>query len=274
MAKFIRVFFSVLVVTLIAAAAAVFFYAEWRSKTLNNVKLDAEAAYSNWEKQNNCHEDPQPCADYSEQFNKWQQDFEQYIKNREKRPEIQFYLFFKNLDQEYIPFPDYNFGGRTSLALSCVLLFLWMVLIVSLLGGKKKLKNPYTGANDIIKPLKIKPVKGVETPPRKTTFTAAVPAATETAAAAASKPDINDLLRKATECADSEPMQAISYLEQAIEGSLNTKLSLPALLLCGSLRLKNKIGENKGREQLQKILSASPASPEAEKAKTVLDTFK
>ena len=268
MAKFIRVSFSLLTVTLIVAAAAVFFYAEWRSKALNNVKLDAVAAYSNWEK-NNCLEDPQPCASYSEQFKNWLSDFEQYIKNREKKPEFQLYLFFKNLDQEYIPLPDYDFGGRTALALACVLLLLWTILINSLLGNKKKPKTTYIAADDIINPPKIKPVKGVDAVPRKTTFTA-----TAATAAAAPKPDINDLLRKATECSESEPMQAISYLEQAIEGSLNTKLSLPALLLCGSLRLKNKIGENKGREQLQKILSASPASPEAEKAKTVLDTFK
>jgi len=254
---------------LIAAAAAVFFYAEWRSKALNNVKLDAVAAYSNWEK-NNCLEDPKPCASYSEQFKNWLSAFEQYIKNREKKPEFQFYLFFKELDQEYIPVPDYNFGGRTALALACVLLFLWTMLINSLLGNKKKPKTTYIGADDIIKPPKIKPVKGVDAVPRKTTFTATA----DTTATAVPKPDINELLRKATECSESEPMQAISYLEQAIEGSLGTKLSLPALLLCGSLRLKNKIGENKGREQLQKILSASPASPEAEKAKTVLDTFK
>jgi len=87
MAKFIRVSFSLLSVTLIVAAAAVFFYAEWRSKALNNVKLDAVAAYSNWEK-NNCLEDPQPCASYSEQFKNWLSDFEQYIKNREKKTGI------------------------------------------------------------------------------------------------------------------------------------------------------------------------------------------
>jgi hypothetical protein len=266
MAKFIRVSFSLLAVTLIAAATAVFFYAEWRSKTLNNIKLDAVAAHSNWEK-NNCLEDPQPCADYSEQFKNWLSDFEQYTKNREKKPEFQFYLFFKNLDQEYIPIPDYNFGGRTTLVLACVLFLLWTILINSLLGNKRKNQTTYNATEDIIKQYKTKPVKGVDISPRKATFTAAT-------AGTAPKPDINELLRKATECSESEPMQAISYLEQAIEGSFGTKLPLPALLLCGSLRLKNKIGENKGREQLQKIISASPTSPEAEKAKTVLDTFK
>jgi hypothetical protein len=82
------------------------------------------------------------------------------------------------------------------------------------------------------------------------------------------------LLQKAAECAESNPAQAIDYLEQAIEGSLSTKLSAPALLLSGSLRLKNKIGEKLGREQLEKVISASPKSSEAEKAQMVLNTFK
>jgi len=268
--KFIRIFIAVLAVMLVAAAAAVFFYAEWRGKTIDDVKLKAEAVYSNWKKQSNCLENPEPCAGYSEQFNNWLSDFERYTKNREKRPEVQLYLFFKNLDQEYIPLPDYNLGGRTSLALSCALVLLLAILMLSLLKGKKKkLKITYVGAEDIVKTPQTKLSKGVEALPRKATL-----ATTAAVAKTASKPDINDFLRKATECADTEPMQAISYLEQAIGGSLGTKLSLPALLLCGSLRLKNKIGESKGKEQLQKIISASPASPEAERAKVVLNTFK
>ncbi len=268
--KFVRIFISVLAVMLVAAAVAVFLYAEQRSEKLNNTKSDAVAAHSGWEKQNGCLENPEPCVGYSQQFDKWLSDFELYIKNTENKPEFQFYSFFKELDQEYIPIPDYNFGGKTTLALACILFLLWIILIVSLLGKKKKIKAPYIEAERTNKPFKTKPIKGVETPPRKAVFTAATVATTT----APKPPDINDLLRKATECAESEPMQAISYLEQAIEGSLSTKLSLPALLLCGSLRLKNKIGEDKGKEQLQKIISASPASPEAEKAKIVLDTFK
>jgi hypothetical protein len=55
--------------------------------------------------------------------------------------------------------------------------------------------------------------------------------------------DVQTLLRKAAECAEKEPKQAINYLERALEGSLSDKLAAPALLMCGSLRLKNKIGK-------------------------------
>jgi len=44
--------------------------------------------------------------------------------------------------------------------------------------------------------------------------------------------------------------------------------------MCGSLRLKNKIGKRQGKKQLNKIISDSPESLEAQKAKAVLETFK
>jgi hypothetical protein len=67
-------------------------------------------------------------------------------------------------------------------------------------------------------------------------------------------------------------LQAISYLEQVLEGT-NSKLLPMALLLCGSLRVKNKLGEKQGREQLRKVIETVPGSPEATKAQSVLDAF-
>jgi hypothetical protein len=262
MKNFFRVFIAAFAVTLVAAAVALFFYTERSSKALNDVRPNAEAMYSNWEKQSNCLENPQPCADYSQQFTAWLSQFEQYKENKEQRPLFQYYKFLKELDGQYAS--ELNSGGLAALALASSVLLLFVFSIVHLLGGQKKAKTHME--IKIERPTK-KPESAYPRPytPQKPAVTAAV---------SENKPDINMLLRKATECSEDEPMQAISYLEQAIEGSLSTKLSLPALLLCGSLRLKNKIGEDKGREQLQKILSAAPASPEAEKAKTVLDTFK
>jgi len=87
-------------------------------------------------------------------------------------------------------------------------------------------------------------------------------------------PDAQTLLRKAAECAENEPKQAIDYFEQAFKKSLSAKLAAPALLMCGSLRLKNKMSARQGKKQLNKIISGYPESLEAKKAKTVLETFK
>ncbi len=261
MKSFFRVFTTAFAMTLVVAALALFFYTERSSKALNDVKLNAETMFSNWEKQSNCLENPQPCADYSQQFTTWLSQFEQYKEDKEQKPQFQYYIFLKELDEQYVP--ELNSGGLVALALASSVLLLFVFSIVHLLGGQKKTKNSEMRA---------------EVPTRRTESVYPKPQVTRkadfTTAVSENKPDINSLLRKATECSDNEPMQAISYLEQAIEGSLSTKLSIPALLLCGSLRLKNKIGEDRGKEQLQKIISASPQGSEAQKAQILLDTFK
>ena len=65
------------------------------------------------------------------------------------------------------------------------------------------------------------------------------------------------------------PMQAISYLEQALE-DISDKLLTPVLLLCGGLRVKHKIGESQGVEQLKKVIEASPLSSEAKEAEKII----
>lgn len=257
-------FLTAFAVTLVAGAIALFLDTERRSKALQDSKVSAETMYSDWETQNDCIEEPQLCADYSEQFKNWLAQFEQYIEHKKQKPEYQYYLFLKDVDEQYVP--DLNLGGLASLGSASALLLLFVFSIVYLLGGKKKTKAPSLGVRlekDIVK------AAPARTAPRARSEPEPAPRAR-----AEALPDINVLLRKATDCSESEPMQAISYLEQALEGSLGTKLSLPALLLCGSLRLKNKIGEDKGREQLKQIISASPESPEAKKAQIVLDTIK
>ncbi|MCL2100341.1 MAG: hypothetical protein FWH22_01350 [Fibromonadales bacterium] len=266
--KLFRIFLAFITVAFVAAAVALFFYAEQSAgklgRTFEHVKQTADVAYSNWEaekqKSSYCVENQQLCDElseqYSDQLDNWVQQVEEQLKLREQSPIFQYSLFFKELDEQFIP--ELNSGGLAFLGVICVLLLLIVLSIVYLLGGVKKSEKsekPAAKTKTIEKP---KPV-----PQRE--------AASVTVAI---KIDANTLLRKATECADSEPMQAISYLEQAIEGSLSTKLAAPALLLCGSLRLKNKIGEDRGREQLQEIIKASPESSEAGKAQTMLDAFK
>jgi len=242
MMKLFRTFVTLAAIALVTFVVVLFFQTERLSKKLNEIMLSSEANFSSWEKENNCLEDPLPCTDYSTQFKNWQSQFEVYKESKEKSHKFQVYSFLKDLDEQYVP--NLNSGGKASLALSGTLFLLWFLLIVYLLGGKKKTKIPS---------IKIQTIPKQNFKP---------------------KPDVQALLRKAAECEENEPMQAISYLEQAIEGSLSTKLSLAALLMCGSLRLKNKIGEEQGRKQLNKVISNSPQSPEAEKAKTVLDMFK
>jgi len=255
MKKFFRILTILLAIALVAASVFLFFEVERQNKKLNDVKLSAEITYSQWEMQNNCIEDPLPCdsSTYSKQFKTWLSQFDQYREHREQNPKFQGYLFLKELDELYIP--EQNSGGKASLAVGCAFVLLFSFLIFYLMGGQKTAK-----------------ASRVEMKGERTTRKSE--SASRQTASISSKPDIQALLRKATGCAESEPAQAISYLEQAIEGSLGTKLSPPTLLLCGSLRLKNKIGEKQGKEQLQRIISAWPQSAEAKKAQIVLNTFK
>jgi hypothetical protein len=238
MMKFFRTLITLAVIGIVVAAVYLFIKTERLDKQLNEIKPRAEANFSDWEKQNNCLEDPLPCADYSTQFKNWLSQFELYKESKEKTPQFQAYLFLKGLDELYAP-PNLNSGGKATLALSCVFVLLWLFLISRLLGEKKKPRIPSI----------------------KTRISFPAKLSTQT------------LLRKATKCAENEPAQAINYLEQALEGSLSTKLAISTLLMCGSLRLKNKIGKEQGKKQLNKVMSDSPESQEAQKAKTVLDTF-
>jgi hypothetical protein len=255
MIKFFRTIIVLLAIATVAAAVVLFFDTDRQSKKLDEVKLVAEIGYSQWEQQNECAADPVPCDEsaYSKQFKSWHLQFQQYMERRKQHPKFQYYLFLKELDGLYAP--DLNSGGLASLAAGSASLLLFVFLISYLLGGSKK-KTP-----------------GLEKPTRRA---GSMPMSRTVPASAGSgpKPDIKALLCKATECAENQPAQAISYLEQAIEGSLGTKLSVPTLLLCGSLRLKNKIGEVQGREQLRRVISVAPKSPEAKKAQIALDTFK
>ncbi|MCL2206808.1 MAG: hypothetical protein FWB90_01790 [Fibromonadales bacterium] len=292
MMNFFRVFLAAFAVTLVAASVALFLDTERRLKTLNSTKANAEAGFSSWERQNNCFADPLSCAEYSEQYKGWFAQLEQYIDRKMQKPEYKFYQFLKNTDEQYVS--DLNLGGLASLGAAGILLLLLIFSIVYLLGGKKKNKESSLDFKRDKPTKKIEPIRlnSAKKDPVKTQPVARVQAQTQTIkteavktesikteiikleSAESVKSDANTMLRKATDCADSEPMQAISYLEQALEGSLSTKLSMLALLLCGSLRLKNSIGEDRGHEQLQEIMAASPQSPEAEKAQIVLDAFK
>jgi hypothetical protein len=255
--KFFRIFLVLLVVAAISASIFLFFETERKYNTLNEVEPRAEAIYSSWLQQNNCNENLEPCLAYSEQFAEWRSQMEQYKQRRAQSPEFQGYFFLKRLDEEHVP--DLNSGGLASLGAAGAVLLLFTILLVRLLGGQKKNKSPYK-----IDRLKKEPsFKQTAATRQANTPWHAKPIKVQVA-----------LLRKAAECAKGEPMQAISYLEQAIEGSLGAKLSVSALLLCGGLRLKNKIGEKQGREQLQRVISVSPQSSEAKKAQTVLNAFK
>jgi hypothetical protein len=278
--KIIRTFITLLALVLIAAAAALFFQTEQKNKKMNDVKSSSEAAYSSWVEQNNCVKKPLPCESYSKQFEEWLSQFEIYKERKEQSPMFQGYVFLKNLDEQY--FPDYDSGGWASLGIACALLLLFVLLIS--LDGKKKTKTPYTKPKISVKEVESSSVKKLEPKklpksknipePKKQPEPKKSPELSLPKPSDISKPDALSLLKKATECAEDEPMQAINYLEQAIKGSLSSKLFAPAMLLCGSLRLKNKIEEKQGAEQLQKIISASPQSSEAKKAQEALNTFK
>jgi hypothetical protein len=227
----------------VVAAIYLFVKTDRLDKQLTEIKPKAEANFAEWEQQNNCLKYPLPCADYSAQFKDWLSQFELYKESKEKTPQFKGYRFLKELDGLYAP--NLNSGGKAALAVLCGGVLLWFFLVARLFGGKKK-------------KISIPSIKTRSTAPPKLN----------------TQPDAQALLRKAAECAENEPKQAIDYLEQALGKSLSAKLAAPALLMCGSLRLKNKIGEKQGKKQLNKIISDSPQSLEAQKAKTVLETFK
>jgi len=232
-------------ISIAAVVAAVYFFVKTDrlDKQLNEVKPKAEAAFADWQQQNNCLADSLPCAEYTAQFKNWLSQLEAYKEKKEKSLQFRGYRFLGELEELYVP--NLKSGGKAALAALCAIILLWFFLVARLFGGKKKKIN---------------------TPSIKTRSIA--PPEIDT------QPDLQALLRKGAECAENEPAQAIKYFEQALKGSLSTKLAAPALLMCGSLRLKNKIGKRQGKKQLNKIISNSPQSLEAEKAKAVLEAFK
>jgi len=255
--KFLRFLIVIIALAVIGAAVYLFFETERKYNALTEVEPRAEAIYSSWLQQNNCNENLEPCLAYSEQFKEWRSQMKKYKERKMQTPEFKGYIFLKDLDTQYVP--DINTGGLASLAAISAALLLFTFLIVRLLGAEKKAKIPYK-----IERLKIEPsFKATASRQSSGVSWHAKPIKVHVA-----------LLRKAAECAKSEPVQAISYLDQAMAGSLGSKLSVSALLLSGSLRLKNKIGEKQGREQLKKIISSSPQSAEAKKAQMVLNAFK
>jgi len=254
--KFVRFLLVTIVVAAIGAAFYLFFETERKYSALSEVEPRAEAIYSSWLQQNNCNENLEPCLAYSEQFTEWRSQMKKYKQRKMESPEFKGYIFLKELDTQYIP--DFNTGGLGSLAAASLVLLLFTILLTRLLGGQKKARIPYK-----IERLKIEPSFKASTSKQANVPWHAKPIKVHVA-----------LLRKAAECAKSEPVQAISYLDQAMEGSLGSKLSVSALLLSGSLRLKNKIGEKQGKEQLKKVISVSPQSSEAKKAQMMLNAFK
>jgi hypothetical protein len=260
--SFFRFLLAVVAVAVVGASVYLFFETNRKFNALNEIEPRAEAIYSSWLQQNNCNdsnENLEPCLAYTEQFSTWRSQIKEYKERKTQRPEFKAYMFLKELDAKNIP--DLNSGGWASLAAACAVFLLFTFLIIRLLGGKKKTKLPYK-IDRLKKEPSFKPTAAVPAKPTASHWQAK-PIKVHVA-----------LLRKAAECAKSEPAQAISYLEQAMEGSLGSKLSISALLLSGSLRLKNKIGEKLGREQLQKVISTSPQSSEAKKAQNVLNSFK
>jgi len=235
---------SLIKLTAIAAVvAAIYFFVQTDKldKQLTEVKPMAEANFAEWQQQNNCIKNPLPCNEYSTQFKDWLTQLDQYKESKEKTPQFKGYRLLKELDGLYAP--SLNSGGKAALAVVCCGVLLWFFLVARLFGGKKK---------------------KISTPSIKT----------RSSAPKDTGPDAQTLLRKAAEYAENEPKQAINYFEQALKKSLSAKLEAPALLMCGSLRLKNKISARQGKKQLNKIISDYPESMEAKKAKTVLETFK
>jgi hypothetical protein len=245
--KVFRFFITILAIALVAVAVYFFFLIEKKSKRLDADKLRGEAIYAEITESNG--------EDYLK-FQNWLL----YKENWEKEPKVQAYFFLRELDDTYIP--ELNSGGWASLAICCALVFLFAMLLLTIAKTKPPAEKAKPAAN-------YREQYRAERPSAEKPRAAEKPAAKKSK----SKTEIQDLLRKAAKSAESEPMQAISYLEQTFEESLATKLSIAALLLCGSLRLKNKIGEEQGKEQLRKVISESPNSSEAKKAKMVLDTF-
>jgi len=262
--SFFRFLLVVVAVAVVGASVYLFYQVQRKYDALNEIEPKAEAIYSSWLKQNNCNdknENLEPCLAYTEQFTTWRSQIKEYKERKAQSPEFKAYVFLKELDAKNVP--DLNSGGWASLAAACAVLLLFTFLITRLLGGKKKNKTQ-TPTYKIDRLKKEPTVKQ----------TAAAPIQTSTRWQTKPIKVHVALLRKAAECAKGDPAQAIGYLDQAMEGSLGAKLSTSALLLSGSLRLKNKIGDKLGREQLQKVISASPQSSEAKKAQMVLNAFK
>jgi len=254
----------VIAVAVVGASVYLFFEIGRKYNALNEIEPRAEAIYSSWLQQNNCNdknENLEPCVAYTEQFTEWRSQIKQYKERKAQRPEFKAYMFLKELDAKNVP--DLNSGGWASLAAACAVVLLLTFLIVRLLGGKKKTKSKDRPTYKIDRLKKEPTLKQTTASPKQTSHWQAKPIKVHVA-----------LLRKAAECAKGDPAQAIGYLDQAMEGSLGSKLSISALLLSGGLRLKNKIGEKLGREQLQKVISTSPQSSEAKKAQMVLNAFK
>lgn len=244
--KSFRIFVIVLLSLLIVATVSLFIKTELQINSLNESKQSVEASYSDWLEQNKCAENPEPCKSYSEQIKNWQTQVEMYQANKAKTPEFKLHFFFKELDEQYAR--ELNSKGYLSLALFGMVLLLFILLIARTL----KVKNiQTTNNNKSFKEPTLKPFSK-----KSETIT---------------KPQAQALLRKAIACSESEPVQAISYLQQAIEERPSNKLLYPTLLLSGSLRLKNKIGEVQGKEQLERIIRVNPKSKEAKKAQEFLD---
>ena len=263
--SFFRFLLVVVAVAVVGASVYLFYQVQRKYNALNEIEPRAEAIYSSWLQQNNCNdnnENLEPCIAYTEQFTTWRLQIKQYKERKAQSPEFKAYVFLKELDAKNVP--DLNSGGWASLAAACAVVLLFTFLLVRLLGGKKKTKS------------KDKPTYKIDRLKKEPTFKQTTVSPKQTSTHWQAKPIKVHvaLLRKAAECAKVEPAQAIGYLDQAMEGSLGAKLSTSALLLSGSLRLKNKIGEKLGREQLQKVISASPQSSEAKKAQMVLNAFK
>lgn len=246
-------FISFLAVVLIAVAVYFFIKIEKKSERLEEYMLKAQAAYSEAAGSGN--------AEYLEAIKNWIV----YKENWEKTPKAQAYFFVKELEKTYLP--DLNYNGRAAFAVLCAVVLLFALLLLMLAKNPPPVKKS--------KPEKNKPEKNKPATNSWVVHKEQSPVMRPTASQPKPKPaDAQTLLRKAAECAESEPTQSVGYLEQAMEESLSTKLAAPALLLCGSLRLKNKMGEEQGRKQLDKIIDLYPQSVEAKKAKVVLNTFK
>jgi len=277
--KFFRVLIVLVAIAAVAGSFALFFETEQKNKKLNEIKPQAEAMYAEWSAQNNCAEEQsQPCKTYSQQFNEWGSKFGEYKERKEQSPQFKGYFFLKDKDKEYAG--EYNYGGLASLAAGSLAFLILSFLFVAILGklGKKpeySYKSKSTRRNETEYRQSLRSEPRLEPmpsqPPSPTAKLEVKPTATPESKPS-TKPD-HELIQKATECAESSPMQAISYLEQALEKT-SDDLRNPALLLCGSLRIKHKIGEDQGTAQLQKIIGSSPQSLEAQEAKIILNAFK
>jgi hypothetical protein len=264
--KLFRILIVLLAIAAIAASFAVFFDTEQKIKKMNEIKPQAEAMYAEWSAHNNCIEEPKACEAYSGQYSEWKLRFDNYRERKEQSPEFQFYSKLKEFDKEYAGELDH--GGLASLSAASLALFFFAFLLFVLLKRKKKKPEPSKSRFETMPNLES------AYKPRPKPELAEKPEPELKPMQKKEKPDAQALINKASECAESSPMQAISYLEQALESISDNSLRDSVLLLCGSLRVKNKIGESLGAEQLKKIIEASPQSSEAKEAEKILSAFK